>query len=35
MFLSRKFMGAYTFMTVMEAEVKARDLLAKYVGAES
>ena len=31
MFLSRKLMGAYTFMTVMDAEVKARDLLSKYV----
>lgn len=34
MFLSRKLMGAYTFMTVMNAEVKARDLLAKYVVSE-
>lgn len=31
MFLSRKFMGAYTFMTVMDAQIRARDLLARYV----
>jgi len=31
MFLSRKFMGAYTFMTVMDAQIKARELLAKYM----
>lgn len=31
MFLSRKFMGAYTFMTVMDAQIRARDLLAQYL----
>ena len=31
MFLSRKFMGAYTFMTVMDAQIRARDLLARYL----
>lgn len=31
MFLSRKLMGAYTFMTVMDAQIRARDLLAKYI----
>ncbi|MFX6153085.1 AarF/ABC1/UbiB kinase family protein, partial [Acinetobacter baumannii] len=31
MFLSRKLMGAYTFMTVMDAQIRARDLLAKYL----
>lgn len=31
MFLSRKFMGAYTFMTVMDAQINARELLARYM----
>lgn len=31
MFLSRKLMGAYTFMTVMDAQIRAHDLLAKYL----
>ncbi len=31
MFLSRKLMGAYTFMTVMNAQLDGRSLLAKYL----
>lgn len=31
MFLTRKLMGAYTFMTVMDAEVDGRALLARYL----
>lgn len=31
MFLSRKLMGAYTFMTVMDAHVNGRALLAQYL----
>lgn len=31
MFLSRKLMGAYTFMTVIDAQIRARDLLAQYL----
>lgn len=31
MFLSRKLMGAYTFMTVMKAEVDGRNMLKKYL----
>jgi len=32
MFLSRKLMGAYTFMTVIDAQIRARPLLAPHVG---
>lgn len=31
MFLTRKFMGAYTFMTVIDAQIRARELLASYL----
>lgn len=31
MFLTRKLMGAYTFMTVMDAQIKARALLTPYM----
>lgn len=31
MFLSRKLMGAYTFMTVMDAHIDGRALLARYL----
>ena len=30
MFISRKFIGAYTFMTVLDARTKAHDLIAKF-----
>lgn len=33
MFLTRKLMGAYTFMTVIDAQVYARDLLKPYMKA--
>ncbi|MDP2227603.1 MAG: AarF/ABC1/UbiB kinase family protein [Moraxellaceae bacterium] len=32
MFLSRKLMGAYTFMTVIDAQIRARPLLEPFVG---
>ncbi len=32
MFVSRKLMGAYTFMTVIDARIQARALLAPYIG---
>ncbi len=31
MFLARKIMGAYTFMTVLNAEIKGYDILAPYI----
>lgn len=31
MFISRKFIGAYTFMTVLEARTKAEDLVGKFL----
>ena len=31
MFISRKFIGAYTFMTVLEAKTDARSLVAKFL----
>lgn len=31
MFLARKIMGAYTFMTVLKAEIKGYDILAPYI----
>lgn len=34
MFISRKFMGAYTFMTVIDAQIKARGLLEPYLKLE-
>lgn len=33
MFISRKFIGAYTFMTVLEAKTKAEDLLKEFLPA--
>ncbi|MDF2445851.1 MAG: transporter [Moraxellaceae bacterium] len=35
MFISRKFMGAYTFMTVIGAQIHARSLLEPYLGQEA
>lgn len=34
MFISRKFMGAYTFMTVIDAQIYARKILEPYLTAE-
>ena len=31
MFISRKFIGAYTFMTVIEAKTNVRDMVKKYI----
>ena len=31
MFISRKFIGAYTFMTVIEAKTNVRAMVAKYI----
>ena len=31
MFISRKFIGAYTFMTVLDARTKAADLVASFL----
>ena len=31
MFLVRKIMGAYTFMSVLQAEIKGYDVLAPYI----
>lgn len=35
MFVSRKFMGAYTFMTVIDAQIRAREILRPYVEKET
>ena len=35
MFLARKIMGAYTFMTVLNAEIKGYDILAPYIKIEA
>lgn len=35
MFISRKFMGAYTFMTVIDAQIHARSILEPYLQPEN
>lgn len=34
MFISRKFIGAYTFMTVLDARTQAHDLIARFISEE-